>query len=139
MNFAANTGLSTNATKSDDERTMISVTGRYLMKLPTIPGQNISGKNAASVVAVDEIMGIAISLVPFLTAFSLFTPCSIIRYTFSITTMALSTSIPSASTRLNSTILLMVYPICFKTRNEISIDIGMARPEKMALRRPMKR
>ena len=42
----------TNATKSEDDSTMISVNGRYCMNSPMMPGQMASGRKAARVVAV---------------------------------------------------------------------------------------
>ena len=52
--------------------------------------------------------------------------------------MALSTSIPSARIRLKSTTMFMVMPTSCKILNDSSIDRGMARPTKKALRTPMK-
>jgi hypothetical protein len=40
-------------------RVAIRVIGRYFMNSPTIPGQKSSGRKAARVVAVEEMMGIA--------------------------------------------------------------------------------
>jgi hypothetical protein len=44
----------------------MTVMGRYLMKPPTIPGQNKSGKNTIRVVTVDAIIGQAILTEPSL-------------------------------------------------------------------------
>ena len=82
--------------------------GKYFINSPVTPGQKSNGTNAAKVVAVDDIIGIAISLTPLFTASSLFMPCSCKRYTFSTTTMALSTNMPKASSNPNSIIVLMV-------------------------------
>ena len=41
--------------------TIIKVMGKYFMNSPIIPSHKASGKNAASVVAVEAIIGIAIS------------------------------------------------------------------------------
>ena len=48
----------TRATNSDELRVMISVSGRYFMNSPTMPGQNASGTKAARVVAVDAMIGV---------------------------------------------------------------------------------
>src|SRR6056297_2259662 len=63
-----NTGLITSATNREEVNTTISVIGKYCIKLPTRPGQKAKGKNAASVVAVDTIMGTATSPAPYLAA-----------------------------------------------------------------------
>ena len=52
-----NTGLITKATKSEEPNVIISVIGRYFMNSPIIPGQKASGRKAAKVVAVDDIIG----------------------------------------------------------------------------------
>ena len=65
-----------------------------------ILGHANKGKNAANVVSVDEIIGNAISLTPFLVAVSKVYPELYNRYTFSTTTIALSTNIPRA--RINA-------------------------------------
>ena len=64
IKVAAKTGTITKATKRDAVSTTISVIGRYFMNSPIIPSQNTRGRNAAKVVAVDEITGYAISPVP---------------------------------------------------------------------------
>jgi hypothetical protein len=58
------TGFTTNATNSDEDKTMIKVMGRYLKNSPIKLGQNMSGINAATVVAVDAIIAVATSPVP---------------------------------------------------------------------------
>ncbi len=47
---------------------MISVSGRYFMNSPTMPGQKVIGKNAARVVAVDAMIGTATSAVAYFAA-----------------------------------------------------------------------
>ena len=51
----------TNATKSEEDKTVIKVSGKYFMNSPKSPGQNASGKNAARVVAVEAMIGKATS------------------------------------------------------------------------------
>ncbi len=65
---AAIVGRITSATNSDELSVMIRVNGRYFMNSPMIPGQNVMGKNAASVVAVDAMMGTATSPVAYFAA-----------------------------------------------------------------------
>ena len=64
INVEHKTGFIKTATKSDDERVTMSVFGRKLMNSPAIPGINIKGKNAATVVIVEVVTGMAISFVP---------------------------------------------------------------------------
>ena len=64
MYRAMKTGLITSATNSEDDRATISVIGRIFINSPSRPGHMASGKNAASVVAVEEIMGSATSPTP---------------------------------------------------------------------------
>ena len=53
---------------------MITVMGRYFMKSPMMPGQNIRGENAAIVVTVEVITGQATSAVPSMAAATLVLP-----------------------------------------------------------------
>ncbi len=101
-------GTITNATNNDEESTIIKVIGNKPIKLPIIPGQNISGKNAANVVAVDAIIGQATSPTACLVASKVLYPLSINLYIFSTTTIALSTNMPNASTKPNKVIILIV-------------------------------
>ena len=64
ISAAVKPGLITRATNSEDERTVINVNGKYFMNSPKRPGQNAKGKNAAKVVAVEAIIGIATSPAP---------------------------------------------------------------------------
>ncbi len=77
INKEVKTGLITNATNKDELNTMMSVIGRYFIKLPMIPGQKASGINAARVVAVEAIIGQATSPAPCFAASSGGTPCCI--------------------------------------------------------------
>ena len=84
------------ATKRDDPRTTDRVMGKKIMNSPMMPGHMPRGTKAATVVAVEMIMGMAISPIPFLAASVRDIPSSSMsRYTFSTTTTPLSTSIPS--------------------------------------------
>ena len=57
---------------------------------------------------------------------------------FSTTTMALSTSMPRARIRLNSTTMFRVKPTICMITNEISMESGIASPTNGAVRRPRK-
>ena len=117
---------------------MISVIGKYRIKLPTNPGQKTIGKNAAKVVAVEAIIGRATSPVPLLAASMLLYPFCLNRYTFSTTTIALSTNIPRARINENKTTVFRVYPTKFIIRIPINIESGIAIPTNMAFRNPKK-
>ena len=53
-------GTKISAISKEAVSVMSTVMGRYFMNSPTTPGQNTSGKNAASVVAVEAMIGAAI-------------------------------------------------------------------------------
>ena len=73
------TGIITKATNNDEDRTIIRVMGIYFINSPIKSFQNNNGKNAASVVAVDEIMATAISPTANLAASNTLYPWSIKR------------------------------------------------------------
>src|SRR6218665_966376 len=60
--------LITIATNNEAVSVTVRVIGKYFMNLPIVPGQSRNGRNAISVVAVDEITGQAISPIPILEA-----------------------------------------------------------------------
>ena len=132
------TGLITKATNNDEPSVMIKVMGKNFMNSPIIPGQKARGKKAANVVAVEEIIGIATSPTPFIVASIGDNPSSISLYTFSTTTIPLSTSIPSAMIKANNTIMLMVIPSMPRMRNDINIESGIAIPTNIAFLVPRK-
>ena len=61
-------GLMTKATKSEEESTVINVSGKYFMNSPKRPGQKASGRKAANVVAVEAMIGKATSPAPSFAA-----------------------------------------------------------------------
>ena len=96
--------------------------------------------NAAIVVAVEIIIGNAISDIPFLVAWILLRPSfSISLYTFSTTTIPLSTNIPNPIIRPNRIIVFKVKPKVFSIHKDINIDIGIAKPTKRAFLNPKKK
>ena len=68
------TGLITKATNNELDSTIIKVIGKYFMNSPIMSFQNIKGKNAAKVVAVDAIIGTATSPTPSLEAVTISFP-----------------------------------------------------------------
>ena len=139
INWDTNTELKKIATNKEDPSTMDRVIGRMTINCPIIPGQSPKGINAATVVAVEIIIGNAISPIPFLAASIRVIPSSSIkRYTFSTTTIPLSTSIPSPIINPNNTIVFKVYPKAPNIIKDMNMDIGMAKPTKMAFLNPKK-
>ena len=133
------TELKNIATIKDEHNTTDKVTGKKIINFPILPGHKPRGINAATVVAVDIIIGNAISEIPFLVASILFIPSfSISLYTFSTTTIPLSTSIPSPRIRPNNIMVFKVLPIAPSIAMDINIDIGIAIPTNKAFLNPRK-
>jgi hypothetical protein len=85
--------------------------GNPNIKLPMSPGQNASGIKGAKEVSVPLNTGKNTSPAAILAAFLIGTfPLSNILWVFSITTMASSTTIPSASKNPNKTMTFNVKP-----------------------------
>ena len=114
----------------------MSVIGRNFMNSPTTPGQNSKGMNAARVVAVEAVIGQAMRLAAWAYASRLWTPSAIRRSANSVTTMAPSTSIPTARIRLNRTTMFMVRPSVEMTRMPVRNEPGIASPTSPAVRAP---
>ena len=72
--FETSTELKNIATSKDEPKTTESVIGKKTINFPILPGHNPNGINAAIVVAVEIIMGNAISDIPFFVASTLFNP-----------------------------------------------------------------
>ena len=106
------------------------------MNLPMMPGQNSSGMKAPSVVKVAETTGTNIFLAAMMKASFLGTPSCSFRSAYSTTTIGSSTSTPTASTRPNMIIMLMVMPSIWTTRNAIMNEIGIDMPIMRAGRTP---
>ena len=74
INLETNTELKKIATSNEEHSTTERVIGKKTINLPILPGHNPSGINAATVVAVDMIIGKAISEMPFFVASILLMP-----------------------------------------------------------------
>ena len=72
--FETSTELKNIATSKDEPNTTDKVIGKKTINLPILPGHNPNGINAAIVVAVEIIIGNAISEIPFLVASILLRP-----------------------------------------------------------------
>ncbi len=101
-----------------------------------MPGQNSSGRKAATVVAVAAMIGQAMRRAAASKARLRGRPSAILRSASSTTTMAPSTSMPTAMIRLNSTTMLMVSPPAASARMAARKEPGMATPTSRALRTP---
>ena len=131
------TAFMISATKSEEERVTIKVLGRKPINSPAIPGMKIKGKKAATVVIVDVVTGIAISLVPNFAASIRLFPACLCLYMFSTITMALSTSRPNERIRLNRTTMLRVNPITLRIIILTKNERGIATATKRALLIPI--
>ncbi len=67
------------ATNNEDPKTTESVIGSIIINSPIIPGHKPKGIKAATVVAVEIIIGKAISPIPFLAASIRLIPSSSMR------------------------------------------------------------
>ena len=106
------------------------------MNFPVVDSQNSKGKKAASVVAVELIIGQNIRSPAILNASRRTTPSSILRSANSTMTMALSTKTPTERMSPNKIIMLMVSPMMRKPKNEIRKLAGIAQPTNIAERQP---
>ena len=111
MNRAQSTGLKTSATNSDASRAMITVIGRYFMNSPMIPGQKISGAEGdhrgqgRGDHRAGHLVGAVRRRPPRRPC-----PCRGAGRCSPRSRCALSTSMPSARIRLNSTTMFRVMP-----------------------------
>ena len=121
---------------NDADSTAMRVRGMYFMNSPTMSGQNSSGKNAASVVAVDAMMGQAMRVAAAPYASRRRAPSAILRSAYSTTTIAPSTSIPTDRISANSTTTFTVSPDRYRIRIPVSSDPGTATPTRPAARGP---
>ena len=118
---------------------MIKVTGRKNMNFPMIPGQKAKGTKGANVVMVPENTGRNTSPAALLAASLMGTlPFLNIRWVFSITTMASSTTIPKASKKAKRTIIFKLKPMVGRTKNAKKILSGTDKATNSALLAPIK-
>ena len=106
------------------------------MNCPAKPGQNSSGKNTASVVAVEAVIGQAMRCAAMRKASNLLWPLAISRSPSSTTTMAPSTSIPTTRISANSTITFSVKPSAQITRMPPRNEPGIATATRSEARVP---
>ena len=106
------------------------------MNLPVVDSQNNRGMKAASVVAVELIIGQNIRSPAILKASKRARPSSIFRSANSTMTMALSTKTPTERISPKRIIILMVSPAMRKPKKAIRKLAGIAHPTKIAERQP---
>ena len=126
------TGKYTSATTNEAESTKISVTGNIPMNCPGTPGQKSIGRNAQSVVAVDEMIGQNMRFAASVYAAIGPEPSLIFLSAYSTTTIAPSTSIPTARIRPNITMFEIVISITAKRAKHKRKDVGIAKPTNKA-------
>ena len=136
----AKTGFITYATINEAIKVQISVIGKNFINSPTIPGQNKSGTKGIIVVTVPDKTGTKTSDAANLTA-SMIEICRYllkIRWEFSITTIASSTTIPSPNRKAKSTMVFKVNPKKYSGINAKRADRGTDNPTKIASLTPIK-
>ena len=96
--------------------------------IPAIPLMKMRGRKTASVVSVLATMAAATSLLPCFAASKGATPDSLRRCTFSMTTIALSTSIPTPSASPPSVMMFSVQPAKYIRAKVETMETGIAIP-----------
>ena len=118
-------GRKIKATISEADSTKINVTGSMPINCPGTPGQKSIGKNAHRVVAVELATGQNIRLAASTYADIGPVPSAIRLSAYSTTTIAPSTSIPTAKINPNITILEIVTPITPSSTKHNKKEVGI--------------
>ena len=105
---AASIGVSVSATSSEISTELATVAPNSERKLPTMPLTKITGRKTTAIETVAAVAAKAISAVPRDAASRGGVPCSRCRSMFSSTTMASSTTTPTASAIASSVMVLSV-------------------------------
>ena len=108
--IAHSAGLSVSETKQEITVEAAIVTANCLKNRPEIPEMNADGTNTAHSVSAIEISALPTSSIVRCAASFGDNPAAILRSTFSTTTIASSTTMPTASTSPNSDRLLREMP-----------------------------
>ena len=103
------------------------VTANSWKSRPMSPPRKSTGMNTATREIVIEMTVKVISRLPLMAASSTGSPCSMWRTMFSSTTMASSTTKPTARVSAISDRLSRLYPSRYITANVPTMDIGSAR------------
>ena len=114
------------ATTSEHSRAKLTTYASCLNIWAEIPPRNSTGTKTAIVVSVDAVMAVETSRLPTVAASRLLLPSSRWRYTFSSTTIALSTSMPTPSAKPPNEIVFSVNPLKNISANVEITEIGIA-------------
>ncbi len=131
-------GSAKKASINDATSVATTTLGMMAKNFPRTPVIRRSGRKAAQVVAVDAATGHITSSVPRMAARRRESPPSTCRCTFSIITIASSTTMPTESVSAKSESRLMVMPICCITIIPPARATGMPIAAISPLRKPMK-
>ena len=108
-------------------REYVTVNAISVKSCLVIPSTKTIGANTHTVVRVDDVIAAATSLAPAMAAFLADIPSLLILKMFSITTMELSTSIPTATARPDREIMFRVTPEKYISTIAKVMLIGMLR------------
>ena len=119
-------GLSVSETINEITVDAAMVTANWRKNCPVMPDRNAEGTNTAhSVSAMDTSAPPTSSIVRCAASFGVI-PAAMLRSTFSTTTIASSTTMPTASTRPNSDRLFSDIPSASRMVKEPTSDTGIA-------------
>ena len=124
------TGTNKRAINNEDVSTHINVIGRYFINSPANPGKKRRGTKAASVVAVEEIIGRAIFLDAPAKDSLMVKPSFIFLSAYSTITIAPSTSNPTDKISANKTTIFIVNPIMERSNMPDKKEPGIETPTK---------
>ena len=104
-------GVSVSAVKPEIATDTAIVTANCLYSCPVVPGRNAAGTNTEAITSTTATSELPISPIALIVAsFGDKWNCCMMRSTFSVTTIASSTTMPIASTSPNSVIRLIENP-----------------------------
>ena len=132
----ASAGDSVSEQKQEIAVATAMVTANCWKNCPEMPPRNAVGTNTAHSTSAIETSAPPTSSMVFSAASRRLMPCSRCRSTFSTTTMASSTTMPTASTRPNSVRLLIEKPSAAITAKVPTSDTGIAMIGMIAGRQP---
>ena len=124
-NFEDSIGTSIIAVNSEATRAIVTTAANSPNTTAAMPPTNMIGANMHIVVSVEATTAVPTSLVPNIAPSVRPWPLSRCRLMLSTTTIALSTTIPTATARLASVLVLIVYPASLIMMNVIISDTGI--------------
>ncbi len=117
--------MSVSATKPETATAAATVSANSVNRRPVRPCRKASGANTATSVSDIAITANAISREPSIEPARGVLPCSMWRWQFSSTTIASSTTRPTASTTPSSVSTLIEKPRTYRKKNAPTSDTGM--------------